>query len=193
MKPDGETQLRPTAAGHPDPGLTTSSAEYVAPVGSATAQVAYPYIGTYYGGIYGAYSGQPLVNAALMAMPSHSAPLATDAAVEPIYVNARQYHGISRRRQSHAKAESENKANKTRKPYLHESCHLHALKRARGSGGRFLNSKAVEGNQDSKSVDKKDASVPSEENRDNKETNSSTRSENASPTTQPGADMSNVV
>lgn len=32
-------------------------------------------------------------------------------------------------------------------PYLHESRHVHALKRARGSGGRFLNMKKV---QDSK-------------------------------------------
>lgn len=33
-------------------------------------------------------------------------------------------------------------------PYLHESRHLHALKRARGSGGRFLNTKKL---QESKS------------------------------------------
>uniref|UniRef100_A0A0D9X591 Nuclear transcription factor Y subunit n=1 Tax=Leersia perrieri TaxID=77586 RepID=A0A0D9X591_9ORYZ len=156
------------------------------------AQVAYPYIGTYYGGIYGAYSGQPLVNAALMAMPPHSVPLVTDAMVEPIYVNARQYHGILRRRQSRAKAESENKAVKIRKPYLHESRHLHALKRARGSGGRFLNSKAVEGKQYSNSVDKKDGAVSSEENRD-KEINICTKSENVSPTNQPGADVPNIV
>ncbi|XP_057438921.1 nuclear transcription factor Y subunit A-10-like [Lotus japonicus] len=92
----------------------------------------YPYTDQFYG-LFSTYG--PQISGRIM-LPLN---LTTDEG--PIYVNAKQYHGIIRRRQSRAKAVLDRKMTKRRKPYLHESRHLHALRRPRGCGGRFLNTK----------------------------------------------------
>ncbi|XP_066346986.1 nuclear transcription factor Y subunit A-4-like [Miscanthus floridulus] len=102
----------------------------------------------YYGGVLAGYASNGIVHPQINGSANTRVPLPVGpAAEEPIFVNAKQYNAILRRRQIRAKLEAQNKLVKGRKPYLHESRHRHAMKRVRGPGGRFLNKKELQEQQ----------------------------------------------
>ncbi|KAL7112241.1 hypothetical protein ACP275_05G140100 [Erythranthe tilingii] len=107
--------------------------------------ISYPLGGSCYGRTGTAYEPNAVVYSQMIGVAPQRIVLPLDCTEGiPIYVNAKQYHAILRRRQIRAKLVAQNKLAKSKKPYLHESRHRHALKRARGSGGRFLNTKNMQ-------------------------------------------------
>ncbi|XVE95983.1 hypothetical protein REPUB_Repub02eG0182400 [Reevesia pubescens] len=158
--PDGKSGEEQSHLQHGIPIIPPTMGEYVSQrtqlelVGHSIACPSYPYVDPYYGGVVPPYGPQSLINSHYLGVHSARMALPLEMAEEPVYVNAKQYHGILRRRQLRAKAELEKKLIKVRKPYLHESRHLHAMRRARGCGGRFLNTKKLDSEASNATHDK---------------------------------------
>ncbi len=93
-----------------------------------------------------AMMGRPGVPQAQMAMAHPQSPemAASGAEESPLYVNAKQFHRILKRRVARQRLEEQLRlTSKGRRPYLHESRHNHAMRRPRGPGGRFLTTEEV--------------------------------------------------
>uniref|UniRef100_A0A453B4C1 Nuclear transcription factor Y subunit n=2 Tax=Aegilops tauschii subsp. strangulata TaxID=200361 RepID=A0A453B4C1_AEGTS len=101
------------------PLLSLGNPETVAPppMIDCSQSFAYvPYAADAYAGIFPGYASHAIVHPQLNAATNSRVPLPIEpAAEEPMFVNAKQYHAILRRRQIRAKLEAQNKLVKARK------------------------------------------------------------------------------
>lgn len=120
-------------------------------------------------------SAAPQQQAQATHQQSPEVPVAGTAEESPLYVNAKQFHRILKRRMARQKLEEALRlTSKGRKPYLHESRHNHAMRRPRGPGGRFLTADEVA------QMDARGGGMPGELNGDRSESGSGVTNGNSS-------------
>lgn len=104
---------------------------------------------------------QPPMSQAPSLPPPQSPEMPAGAEESPLYVNAKQFHRILKRRVARQRLEEALRlTSKGRKPYLHESRHNHAMRRPRGPGGRFLTAEEVAEIEKNKGDDEKEDLPP---------------------------------
>ncbi|KAH8676034.1 CCAAT-binding transcription factor (CBF-B/NF-YA) subunit B-domain-containing protein [Xylariales sp. PMI_506] len=111
---------------------------------------------------HGPRAGVPPPMSSAQAMPQPQSPeMPAGAEESPLYVNAKQFHRILKRRVARQRLEEALRlTSKGRKPYLHESRHNHAMRRPRGPGGRFLTAEEVAEMEKNKGPDGKSDGSP---------------------------------
>jgi len=134
-------QMPPMGSGVPMAPNTQMAQRRMSHVGSPGVQSAQPVL-NHISRASVAPPGAP--QAMAQGHPSPEMVASTNQEESPLYVNAKQFHRILKRRVARQKLEEQLRlTSKGRKPYLHESRHNHAMRRPRGPGGRFLTADEV--------------------------------------------------
>ena len=85
----------------------------------------------------------PRIATTLQSQPPNSKGTSCLSDQTPLYVNAKQYGRILKRRAVRDRFKEKFNIPEKRKPYVHESRHRHVIERLRGPGGRYLSAEEI--------------------------------------------------